>query len=156
MKPSLLGHLCFVNAKTFTEVHRIYTPSLPGEEFQEAQWKNRLMPSGGEKKTRTHWEKNRNWFNSVTAQVWYHPGQTARSEWSFVRNKRRLHASARLSRGPGGSDTSSFSFFFFSTQRFRHLLKFARKYELCRRTVLHKHTIGHSAENSTLWIHWLK
>lgn len=44
-------------------------------------------------------------------------------------------------------------FFFYSTQRFRHLLKFARKYELYRRTVLHKHTIGHSAENSTLWIH---
>lgn len=50
MKPSLLGHLCFVNAKTFTEVHRIYTPSSLGGEFQEAQWETRLKPSGTKNK----------------------------------------------------------------------------------------------------------
>lgn len=153
MKPSLLGHLCFVNAKTFTEVHRIYTPSLPGEEFQEAQWKNRLMPSGGEKKKHIHTGKKTGTDLTVLLPRCGTTQSKQQGQNDPLLGTKGVYMHQQGSAGVQEGLTQVLLLFFFSTQRFRHLLKFARKYELCRRTVLHKHTIGHSAENSTLWIH---
>lgn len=39
----------FVGTKSFTEIHRIYTPSSLTGKIQEAQWKNSLTPSGTKK-----------------------------------------------------------------------------------------------------------
>lgn len=55
-----IGHSCYMNAKAFTVIHRIYAPSSQGGEIKEAQWKKKWNKERGTK-------KNKNQFNIVTA-----------------------------------------------------------------------------------------
>lgn len=97
-----LGSFVQRKCQSFTEVHRIYTPSSLGGEFQEAQWETQLKPSG----TKTEEQKTgTDYCPDVPPRcVATGPGH------SFVGNKRLLQTSAGLqlrsntAGDPGGSD----------------------------------------------------